>query len=138
MNIKIVEITDIDNLFELNKAFGIETTKEKMKSLIESNTQEIICIAYINGVAVGYCTGLIIQSVCYNEKRMDIESLFVKEEYRKTGVGKALLEFIEKEAIAKKISHFHIITERVNMNAKSLFKKLGFEDTNEILLDKTL
>ena len=133
---KIADINDVDNLFELNKALGNETTKENMKESIANNNHEIVCIAYIDNVAVGYCVGLIIKSICHKNCRMDIESLFVRDEYRKKGIGKALIEFVEKEAAAKNIKHFHINTGKNNTNARMLYEKLGYTDTGEILLEK--
>ena len=138
MTIRTVELKDIDGLFQLNKLFENETSKDIMEKYIETNDHEIICIAYMDNIAVGYCTGLIVKSVCYNNSRLDIESLFVKEEYRKKGIGKALINFMEKEARAKNILHFHINTNRKNITARSFYEKLGYKDTGEILLDKTL
>jgi GNAT superfamily N-acetyltransferase len=83
-------------------------------------------------------TGLIIKSVCYGSCRLDIESLFIKEEYRKKGIGKALIKFMEKEAREKNILHFHINTNMKNKTARLFYEKLGYKDTGEILLDKTV
>jgi ribosomal-protein-alanine N-acetyltransferase len=138
VKIKIAEFADINNLFELNKLFENYTTKEDMENFYKKNKNEIICIAYIGEIAVGYCTGFIMNSICYNENRLDIESLYVKDEYRRKGIGKKLIKFIEKEAILKNITHFHINTYKKNLPAKSLYKKLGFNETEEILLDKTI
>ena len=88
MYIKIVDKNDLGNLFELNKMFENDTTVEEMNLFFEQNNNEIICIAYLDNIPVGYCTGLIIKSICYKTKRMDIEALFVKEEYRQQGIGK--------------------------------------------------
>ena len=138
MTIKIADLNDIENLFELNKLMGNETLKEEMEKNIKINDREIICIAYIGNIAVGYCTGLIIKSICYKNSRLDIESLYVKEEYRKKGIGEALIKFLEKEAKIKNILHFHIITDNNNGKAISLYKKLGYNITGEIFLDKTI
>ena len=135
MEIKIANKNDIENLFELNRLKGNETEREEMEKYLDSNHYEIICIAYIGNVSVGYCTGLIIKSICYKNGRLDIESLYVKEEYRKKGIGEALIKFIEKEAMAKGINHFHIVTD--NEIALSLYRKLGYNKTEEIFLDKT-
>jgi hypothetical protein len=54
MTIKIVELTDLDNLFELNKLFENKTSKDIMEKYIKINDREIICIAYIDKIAVGY------------------------------------------------------------------------------------
>jgi len=136
--IKIADKSDIENLYELNRLFENETTIEKMLKHFEQNENEIICIAYMNNIAAGYCTGLIIRSVCYENLRLDLEALFVKNEYRKKGIGKALLFFIEEEAKARGIYHFHAITNNHNKKARRLYKSTGFKDTGEIMLDKTV
>ena len=138
MNIKIAGLSDIENLYELNELFENETSKEEMKKFMNQNNHEIICIAYSGSVAVGYCTGLIVKSICYKNSRIDIEALFVKEEYRNKGFGKALITYMEKEASSKNITHFHINTNNGNTVAKSFYKKIGYKETGEILLDKTL
>ena len=128
----------MDSLYELNKLFENKTSREEMKAFMKLNDHEIICIAYVDNIAAGYCTGLMVKSVCHKSRRLDIEALFVKEEYRKKGIGKALINFLEKEAEARSILHFHIVANKKNKTAKSLYKKSGYEDTGEILLDKTL
>ena len=138
MKIKIVELADIDNLYELNRLFDNETTKEKIEELLKTNDREIICIAYDNNFAIGYCSGLIVKSICYNTGRMDIESLFVREEYRRNNIGMALVKFMEQEAIKRNLLHFHILTSGNNNAALKLYEKLGYTVTGEILLDKTI
>jgi len=138
VTIKIADINDAENLYELNALLGNETSIEGMRELIRQNNREIICIAYIDNAAAGYCTGFIVKSVCHGNCRLDIESLFVKEEYRNKGVGKALINFLEKQAHAKNIFHFHINTGEDNLAAQGLYRKLGYAHTGEILLDKTI
>jgi len=138
MKLKIADISDVDNLYELNKALGNETTKEAMENFLDKNNHEIVCIAYIDNAAVGYCAGLIIKSICHKDSRMEVESLFVREDYRNKGIGKALIDFVEKEASSKNITHFHINTGKGNTSARMLYEKLGYKDTGEILLEKAL
>jgi len=109
-----------------------------MVKFLKQNDHEIICIAYADDVAAGYCTALIINSICYKNCRLDIESLYVREEYRNKGIGKALISFMEKEASARNITHFHISTSEKNTVARALYGKLGYKNTGEMLLDKTL
>jgi len=138
INIKIVEKNDLDNLFELNILFKNNTTKKDMEIIFNQNNKEIICIAYFENIAVGYCTGLIIESICYKNKRMDIETLFVKEEYRQKGIGKKLIQFIEKEALLRNINHFHINTNTNNCITIKFYEKMNYKNTGELLLDKTI
>jgi len=138
MNIRIAGLDDIGSLYELNKLFDNETTVQDMKKTLITNDREIVCIAYMDNIGAGYCTGLIVKSICYNKIRLDVESLFIREEYRKKGIGEELVKFLEKEASARGIKHFHIFTNRNNIKAQALYKKLGYADTGEFLLDKTL
>lgn len=138
MFIKIADKKDLDNIFKLNELFENSTTKEEMGKYLDKNTNEIICIAYMDNTAAGYCTGLIIKSICHKNSRLDMESLFVKEEYRRKGIGKALINFMEKEALSRNIAHFHLTTNKENRNAQKLYKNSGYKHTGEILLDKTI
>jgi GNAT superfamily N-acetyltransferase len=129
MHIKIAEKNDLEGLFELNKLFGNDNTKEYMERHLVGNNYEIICVAYLENTAVGYCAGSKIKSVCYKNSRLDIEALFVKEEYRHKGVGKALMKFIEKEALLLNIKHFHISTNKEDKNIVDFYSKLDYEIT---------
>lgn len=128
---------DIHALYELNTLFGNTATFEEMKKCILNNESEIICIAYSEETAAGFCCGHIVASVCYSEKRADIEALYVKENYRRQGIGKALLSCLEKSFAQRGIYHFHINTRNENKNALKLYQDTGFIFTGEILLEKT-
>ena len=138
MKIKLIDKNDLGNLYELNKLFGNDNSKENMKKHFEQNQNEIICIAYSDNIAVGYCAGLIIKSICYNTCRLDIEALFVKEEYRQKGIGNSLIKFMEKEALLKNIFHLHLITNQENAKAVKFYENLEYKKTGEILLDKNM
>ncbi len=138
MEVRLATANDLDALFSLNELFENTTSKPIMKKSLEENINEVISIAFIDEVAVGYATAIIIKSICYIDNRVDIETLFVKEEYRKQGVGAALMQCLESEIISRGIFHFHLTTHRDNVKAQSLYKKMGYEDTGELLLHKTI
>ena len=138
MEIKMATTGDAHDLFELNTLFGNTTSADAMQKALARNGPEVVCIAYVDGIAAGYCTAFVLHSMCYNENRADIESLFVKKEYRRQGVAKALLSFLESTLCARGIRHFHISTSADNAGALSLYRQLGFAQTDELLLDKTI
>lgn len=138
MVVRRASIIDLESLFYLNKLFGNTTTMEEMKKSILENDREIICISYTNGIAIGYCTGLITRSMCYSDQRIDIEALYVINEYRRQGVGGALIQCLEREAVFQDIHHMHINTDATNIVAQALYEKIGYSKTGEILLDKTI
>jgi len=76
--------------------------------------------------------------MCYAQSRSDIESLYVRDEYRKQGVGEALMSCLEEALAARGIRHFHIVTHKDNEGSQALYAKLGYAAVGEVLLDKTL
>lgn len=138
MEVRIAKIDDVNELFELNASFENTTTLELMKQSLSENDNEIVCIATVDGKAVGYACGLIVKSMCYSRARADIETVYVKEKYRGQGIGKALIKCLENQLISLGIFHFHIITDSDNTKAQSLYTKIGYSKTGEILLDKSI
>lgn len=138
MEVRTATISDAADLFELNRLFDNDTTVELIKKSLTENDREVVCTAFVAGVAAGYCSGLIVKSMCYRENRADIESLYVKEEYRKLGVGAALIKCLEERLASLGISHFHINTSLDNIKAQALYAKLGYREAGEMLLDKTI
>ena len=136
MDTRIATVDDANELFELNTLFENTTTIENIRKSLEENNAEIVSIAFIDGIAAGYCCGLIIKSMCYSENRADIEALYVKEEFRRQGVGAALIKCLENALADLNILHFHINTHSNNVGAQSLYKGLGYCKTGEILMDK--
>lgn len=138
MELRLATIDDVDGLFELCTLFfdGFANTKERMRRSLEDSGREVVCVAFEGALAVGFCIGLIIKSVCYANPRGEIEVLYVRDEFRGKGVGLALMSFTEERLRSLGINHFHLTTDTNNLNAQRLYEKLGFEKTGEILYDK--
>ena len=137
MEVRIASRDDADELLALNELFGNATSLELLRESLLENDREVVCIAYCDGVAAGYCCGLIVTSMCYGERRADIEALYVKEEFRRQGIGEALLTCLDECLAARGIQHFHLTTHRDNATAQALYKKLGYVDSGEILMEKS-
>ena len=138
LKIRKATANDANDLFELNLLFGNTTTVELMKENLTENKFEIVCIAYVDNIAVGYCSGHIVKSMCYSEPRADIEALYVREEYRGQGIGKSLILFLEKAFTERGIYHFHNSTYSDNTNALALYESIGYIKYGEILLEKSI
>lgn len=134
MEVKIANTEDVKDLFELNTLFGNVTTVELMEKCLFENNYEISCIAY-EGIAAGFCSGHIVNSICYGEKRAEIEAWYVKENYRRQGIGKALLSCLEKAFAELGIYHYHINTLHDYTNFNKRCKKFSQKSTVKVLFD---
>lgn len=77
-------------------------------------------IENINGDIIG---GILSKMYCWN--CLYIDALWVKEEYRKDGVGSKLLREVEKIAKEKKCNLIHLDT--FDFQAKDFYIKQGYE-----------
>lgn len=55
-----------------------------------------------------------------------IDELFVKQKYRKSGIGSSMLKFVEDKYKEKAVGITLLVNEE-NKDAKKLYKKRGFD-----------
>jgi GNAT superfamily N-acetyltransferase len=55
-----------------------------------------------------------------------IENLFVREEYRGQGIGKSLLEFVEKLCIDRNCKKIMLMSSSKRVEAHKFFESLGY------------
>ncbi|MEG6613289.1 GNAT family N-acetyltransferase [Pseudoclostridium thermosuccinogenes] len=140
MELRIATGEDVGNLFEMNEEFNGKncTTKELMRSSIDSNEQEVVSIAYIDGVAAGFICGQSIRSMCYDKCYVEITELYVREEYRRQGIATKLINYIENIFEERNIKEFQLFTGKDNTAARAFYEKLGYKKIDEVMYKKKL
>ena len=138
-HIRMAQCSDAQELLKLNGLFNGKSsnTLAAIQESLETNTKEIVCVATDEDQLVGFCCGQICKSMCYSIIYAEITELFVLDGYRRLGIGRQLLKFMESELAKRGACHFHILTLQDNCAAQSLYRSLGYVVTSEILLDKT-
>jgi ribosomal protein S18 acetylase RimI-like enzyme len=101
------------------KAFTFATRKESIVHHAE-NGKLLVVIAYCNNLKIGYCISSVIDGIG------EIDSLFVKSDYRKSAVGHKLMEmsldWIKSNAAQKIIVKVSVGNEEVF----GFYSKYGF------------
>ncbi len=69
--------------------------------------------------------GIVSYSLIYD--RMEINYIWVKERYRKKGIGGALLKYIDQIAINKRVNNISLEVECTNLAAIGLYRKNGYQ-----------
>ena len=137
MEARIATVDDACDLHEMNTLFGNGSALDAIMESLAANESETVCIAHVDGEAAGFCCGRLVESMCYGEKRVDIEAVFVKERYRGQGVGRTLVECLEMAFAERGIRHFHNGAYLSNLNALSLYASMGYACHGEVVLEKT-
>ncbi|MBI2529745.1 MAG: GNAT family N-acetyltransferase [Candidatus Diapherotrites archaeon] len=100
-------------------------TIEQIENRINSAHKRRIVAEYNNEI-IGYAV-LAFRTVPHAHTAL-LHSLFVKENFRNVGIGRAIVEYAERLALQNGIEILLLEAGAENKNAIPLYKKLGFEE----------
>jgi ribosomal protein S18 acetylase RimI-like enzyme len=137
VRIRKIKRQDLEALADLYKGFRNEKSSlPKMKIVlrkIEKKPDYIILNAFDNNRLIGT-----LMAVICNELYGDchpfavIEDVIVNENYRRQGIGRALMKEIEIKLRKRKCKNVLLITDRNRINAQRFYESLGFSrDTHK-------
>jgi ribosomal protein S18 acetylase RimI-like enzyme len=97
-----------------------------------------VWIARSGGAAAGYLVMTLGYSLEFGGRDAFVDELFIKEEFRGRGLGKAALVRAEEVCRERGIRALHLEVERSNVRAQTLYRKSGFQDHDRYLLTRWL
>lgn len=139
-NIEIRKATleDVDALKQLNYEFNnVIVTNDNIVEGIKK-WEEIIVIYTVNNSPIAFACAKITKSICYNYKDAEITEVFVRNNYRKLGVAKSMIKFIEDILEENKTNHIGILTGTKNFAAQDLYKSCGYNLKEKVMMVKYL
>ncbi len=122
-------LNDIFNGKDCNSLSGISESLKK-------NKLETVVVAEQDGKLVGFCCGHLFCSFCYDCYYGEITELFVLEDFRRQGVARLLMMFLEKELTKKGAVNFQLFTGKTNDAAKLFYRSIGYKESKEQLFRK--
>lgn len=158
MNIEIkqLNINDIDLLIQLRMEVLADVFKNDFEKMTDTeieklkqenrnyylnqltNEGHIVCVVYNEKNIIG-CGGMCLYNEMpspdnINGKCAYLMNIYVKPNYRKQGIGKKICSWLIEQAKSKNITKIYLETSD---NAKSMYKKLGFEEMKNYLMLKS-
>ncbi|MCM3162199.1 GNAT family N-acetyltransferase [Metabacillus litoralis] len=139
MNILKVTLNELDQVSQLfnqyrmfyGQASNLEGAKEFIKERIENN-ESVIFLAMENDSPAGFVQLYpIFTSVGMNRKWL-LNDLFVAEDYRRHGVGKALMNKAKDLAVETRAAGILLETTKDNVKAQALYESLGYEKEDAV------
>jgi ribosomal protein S18 acetylase RimI-like enzyme len=101
-----------------------DITDEEIEDYYITNFGVFLCKN--DGQAIGY------GQVIYSNGEYTIVNLGILKQYRQRGYGEMLIKYLIQLCYNNSIKHVYIKVERENVNAVSLYKKVGFKEDNPI------
>lgn len=130
MIIRECQETDIQSLYELNKyEMGYDYPQDKMiqqiKKILNKDTDKIF-VALIKDTVVGYIH-VHDYDLIYNDHMKNILGIAVKKEYRKQGIGKALLHQAENWAKETNAKGIRLVSGETRTGAHAFYRCCGYK-----------
>ncbi|HGE70431.1 TPA: GNAT family N-acetyltransferase [Candidatus Poribacteria bacterium] len=145
--IRYAKLSDVDAIvqFNLEMAYeteGISLSVEKLtdgvKAVFDDNTKGFYVIAESDNKPVGQALVTYEWSDWRNAIFWWIQSVYVLPEYRGAGIFKAIFTYIRLTAESSNVCGIRLYVERNNHIAKSVYKRLGMEESHYDLYELML
>ena len=127
--IREATIADADEIYILNRdemgyEFPVEQTKEKLIKLL-SNSSDKIFVAVAENKVVGYVHAND-YDVIYAPHMKNIMGIAVSKDYKRNGIGVALLQFVENWAKQTGASGVRLVSGESRTGAHEFYRHCGY------------
>jgi len=138
--IRKAKVCDIPYLLEMNDKFnGSGATVTSMTDSLENNMGEIVLVALVKDVAVGFICGQLYKSICYADGLVaELTELYVHEGYRRKGIAAKLVSALEAKFLESNANEIIVKTGDDNKEAQGLYLHCGYEDYEETVFFKEI
>lgn len=129
INIRKAVASDFEDFYFLNlRALGydypIEKTKQRLSQILIDNKAEIFVAEY-DGHVVGYLHAADYECI-YSDSLKNILALAVDEQYRRKGVGLALISAVERWAVETEASGVRLVSGMNRTEAHQFYLGCGY------------
>ena len=115
-------------------------SREKLATLLQ-DANSTVAVAESNGEIVGHIYGVTMHRPENDfkkaEKYMYIQQIGVRNDVRRQGVGRALIAFIERKALASAVTGLQLDYWAFNTRAQSFFESCGFS-ASQVMMRRRL
>jgi GNAT superfamily N-acetyltransferase len=142
----VADASDVELLIELMREFyaceHLEFDERAARTTLEQILRErrfgVIHLIRVDGAAAGYLVLTFGFSLEFGGRDALIDELYLRENFRGHGLGKASLELAVEVCRAEGIRALHLEVDRVNTRAQAVYRQAGFRDHDRHLLTKRL
>jgi GNAT superfamily N-acetyltransferase len=118
-------------LFSIEADFAVDERKQRngLELMINAPEERCIMVAELQGRVVGMCTAQLLVSTAEGGRAALIEDMVIHEDYRRQGIGRALLQEIESWALKHGAKRLQLLADRNNIPALAYYQRLEWRPT---------
>ncbi|MEO7909079.1 MAG: GNAT family N-acetyltransferase [Roseiflexaceae bacterium] len=137
MIIRLATPADADDLARMNAAFNgvLDSAAQIAASLVACAEIESALVADLDGQIGGFACVRVVPCVLYAEPYAELTELYIEPQFRRRGVGRALIAYAEQLARTRGAADLLIMTGVDNTAAQALYRAMGY-DTYAVALNR--
>jgi GNAT superfamily N-acetyltransferase len=127
----------LQELFSIKADFAVDKNRQHRGLTLMLNgcgKHRCVKVAEVDGNVVGMCTAQTLISTGEGSMVALIEDMIVAPRYRGMGIGRNLMERIEKWARDRGVTRLQLLADRTNFGALDFYDKIGWRSTQLICL----
>jgi ribosomal protein S18 acetylase RimI-like enzyme len=137
---------DADELVEMMRefyafdhiAFDEGAARGALRQILGDDRFGIVHLIRAEAETAGYLVLTFGFSLEFHGRDAFVDELYLRENFRGRGIGKACIEFAAEVCRREGIAALHLEAERANTRAVGLYRQAGFRDHDRFLLTKWL
>ncbi len=139
MKIRLADKQDMLELSRLNAAFngGEESAAALALRFEDPRRIEWPVVAEVDGRLVGFAALRLAPGLFYPEPHAEMTELYVEDAYRRRGIGRELVQRVERLAVEMGAVELWLMTGKENFPAQDFYRALGYEQ-DDLALSKEL
>lgn len=112
-----------------------ENVRARLADLLEERRARILVAEGGDGAVVGAASLWIKPDLAHGDTVIEVPMIVVREDSRGEGVGKALMEEIQRLAAENEAHLIELVATTQNVAAREFYRTLGFVETDHITLE---
>jgi len=118
--------------------FDEPTVRQVLREFLASPDLGQAWIFYDHEIPVGYIVLTFGYSFEYHGRDSFIDELYIEPQYRRQGIGKRAMRFVEGRARELGVNAIHLEVDQGNDPAAELYRRAGYADHSRFLMTKWL
>ena len=114
---------------------ALEAVRARLSELLEEPRARVLVAEDEDGAVVGMASLWIKPDLAHGDTVVEVPTLVVAEGSRREGVGKLLMEEIQKLAAENDANLIELVATPGNVPARDFYKSLGFDETDHVSLE---
>ena len=118
--------------------FDEPVVREVLRKFLASPELGEAWVFFDRGIPVGYVVLTFGYSFEYHGRDSFLDELYIEPQYRRQGIGRRAMEFLEERARELGVNAIHLEVDQGNDPATELYRRAGYDDHSRFLMTKWL